>query len=374
MRFVFTAPRYHTNQHFPIKALLDAGHEVSFLVLRQGQSETYEALMPCVLGCSSVFDVLCRLAAKGLRIRYSETGGIPPVLKLWREMRRVRPSVVVVRDPGSAYGLLSVLMSKLIGARLIFYTQTPRHRRLNLWKRSVRVLVPLIAGAGWFTPVLGDAQQYHSPNRTPRYVPFVIEPQTAPEERSRFKGGFIHLLTIGKFIPRKEHDLFLDAVERLSRRYSVRAAIVGACTSHQHCDELKRIQRRRAQLRLDDVVSINVNLSFRDVQKMYATHDVFVLASCDEPAAVSPLEAMAHSLPVVLSDSNGTSCYLRSGENGLVFRSGDLDDLVTCLDGMLEDRERLVNMGRRSYQMVLTEHAPARYVNALLAMAGSSRQ
>ena len=39
MRFVYTAPRYHTNQHFPIKALLEAGHEVSFLALAQGQSE-----------------------------------------------------------------------------------------------------------------------------------------------------------------------------------------------------------------------------------------------------------------------------------------------------------------------------------------------
>ena len=33
MHFVFTAPRFHTNQHFPAKALLDAGHQVTFLVL-----------------------------------------------------------------------------------------------------------------------------------------------------------------------------------------------------------------------------------------------------------------------------------------------------------------------------------------------------
>ena len=33
---MFTAPRYHTNQHFVVKALLDAGHEVSFLALVRG--------------------------------------------------------------------------------------------------------------------------------------------------------------------------------------------------------------------------------------------------------------------------------------------------------------------------------------------------
>ena len=47
------------------------------------------------------------------------------------------------------------------------------------------------------------------------------------------------------------------------------------------------------------------------------------LPSSDEPAAVSHLEAMSHSLPVICSDSNGTRCYIRQGENGYVFRTGD---------------------------------------------------
>ena len=36
MRFVFTAPRFHTNQRYAFRALLDAGHEVTMLVLRRG--------------------------------------------------------------------------------------------------------------------------------------------------------------------------------------------------------------------------------------------------------------------------------------------------------------------------------------------------
>ena len=55
MHFVFTAPRYHTNQHFAMKALLDAGHEVSFLALKRGHSEVYDALDPTILG-----DIKCQ--------------------------------------------------------------------------------------------------------------------------------------------------------------------------------------------------------------------------------------------------------------------------------------------------------------------------
>ena len=50
MRFVFTAPRFHTNQRYAFKALLDAGHEITALVLRRGQSEAYDVLEPRVLG------------------------------------------------------------------------------------------------------------------------------------------------------------------------------------------------------------------------------------------------------------------------------------------------------------------------------------
>ena len=108
------------------------------------------------------------------------------------------------------------------------------------------------------------------------------------------------------------------------------------------------------------------------MQHCYSTHDVFVLASRSEPAAVSPLEAMAHSLPVVCSDSNGTSCYVRPGVNGFVFRNDDLGDLVACLDQVINNRTRLIEMGRRSYEFVESEHSPSGYADALVQMASPS--
>ena len=50
MHFLFTASVYHTNQHFAVKALQDAGHEVSYLALAREQSEVYDALCPTILG------------------------------------------------------------------------------------------------------------------------------------------------------------------------------------------------------------------------------------------------------------------------------------------------------------------------------------
>ncbi len=373
MRLAFTAPRYHTNQHFPVKALMEAGHEVSFLVLRRGQSETYDALAPRVLGCSHVFEALRRMTAALPGVRLSSDGGIPPVRKFWREMRRLRPSAVVVRDPFSAYGLLAVLAAKLVGARPVFYTQTPAHRRSSGWKLRAAVLARGMAGAGWITPVLGSPDQGKTANGPLCYVPFAMPPQTSPDGRRWFAGGAVNVLAIGKFEPRKNHPLFLDAVHRLSSRCPVRATIIGECSTPAHRKELEAVKGRRRSLGLDETVRIEVNLPFHEVQQRFKEHDMFVLASRDEWAAVSPLEAMAHSLPVVCSDSNGTACYIRPGENGFVFRADDLDDLEACMYRIASDRDLLAAMGRRSYELVVSEHAPEKYAQAIMEIAGGTR-
>ena len=378
MRFVYTAPRYHTNQHFPVKALLKAGHKVSFLTLTRGQSEEHEALTPTVLGYSPTYDRLLRLIGKCMDknlLAYppgggGRIGGIPPVLKFWNEMRRRRPSVVIIRNPASGYGLLSIFATKLIGAKLIFYTQGPKYRKLKEWKRLLSSFACWTTGAEWITPVLGVPDQY-APVDKWHYVPFVIEPQVSLQEKSWFVGDAINLLAIGKYQPRKNYRLFLEVVDRLSRRYSIRSTIIGECSTPVHQRELESLRKYSERLGLDDKVEFKTNLPFPDVQMHYSKHDVFVLPSRDEPAAISHLEAMAYSLPVVCSDSNGTRCYIRPGENGFVFRTNDLDDLEACLDRIMSDRKRLVEMGGRSYGLAISEHAPERYVDTLVAIVNS---
>ncbi len=373
MRFVFTAPRFHTNQRYAFKALLDAGHEVTVLALRRGRSEAYDVLEPRVLGTSRVFNFLRRAASALPGMHWSDVGGMPPVLTLWREIRRLKPDAVVVRNPSSAYGLLATLMVRLAGAQLVFYSQTPRFRRVSRARQTLEKLFLGLAGSRWFSPVLGDAERNILPRDSPAYVPFVMEPQSSPASRRWFSEGQVNILHVGKFEPRKHHDMFLEVVARLLRRHFLHATIVGECSTEAHCTELTAIKQLRERLGLSDAVSIETNVPYLDMGMRYSGHDLFVLASRDEPAAFSLLEAMAHSLPVVCSDSNGTRCYVQGGSNGYVFRSGDLDDMAMQVERVIEDRGRMVDMGRCSYEIVRTEHAPGRYVDALVGMAVYTR-
>ena len=358
MHFVFTAPRYHTNQHFAMKALLDAGHEVSFLALKRRHSEVYDALDPTILGESSASRVFRR-----------ERMSTPPVPHFVREMWDLKPDVVVVRNPLSAYGMLSIVTARLMRSTVVFYSQTPVFRPFGWWQKFIRSSPAWAAKAKWITPVLGDPDDHPQAFDALRYVPFVMEPQTAPHQRRWFRNNTINVLCVAKFMERKNHRLFLQAISRLSARHRVRATIIGECSGDPARARLAEIKRFQGYLGLEKEVHFRTNLSYWDVQREYTEHDLFVLPSSDEPAAVSPLEAMSHSLPVISSDTNGTKCYIRPGENGYVFRTDDLEDLEQCMERVVTDRGTLMQMGARSYDLVVSEHSPARYVDSLVAIA-----
>ena len=358
MHFLFTAPRYHTNQRFAVKALLDAGHRVTFVALRTQHSEVYDELDPVVLGETRFAPWL----PGGERLS-------PPPGGFWKLIRRLRPDAVVARAPYSAYFLLSVAAGRLAGARVVYYSQHRMHRRQARWKAAVNSLAAGLAGAKWITPVLGSPDRHSPAFGALRYVPFVMESQTPPQERKWFRCGAVNVMTVGKFYRRKEHVLLLEAIARLSERYPVSATVIGECTEDENRRELARVEKSRDALGLGDRVRIKTNLTYHEVQREYAAHDLFVLPSSDEPAAVSHLEAMSHSLPVICSDSNGTQCYIRQGENGYVFRTGDGRDLERRMEDIVSDRARLVEMGESSHELVVSEHSPERYVETMEALA-----
>ena len=358
--FLFTAPRYHTNQHFAMKALLDAGHQVTFLALGRGKSEVHDSLEPTILPKSAVMRTM------GV--------SVPSPLRLWSTMRRLKSGIVVVRNPNSPFGLLSVVMARVMRCNVVFYSQTPMHRRLGWCGRFIRSFPAQIARARWITPVLGSPDAHPPAFGALRYVPFVMEPQTCPEQKQWFRDGVINLLSVGKFQARKHHRMLLWAISDLSERFSVRATVVGECTTTEHQRELRDLEDLRSALGLSGKVCFKTNLSYWDVHLEYARHDLFVLPSRDEPAAVSHLEAMSHSLPVICSDSNGTQYYIRQGENGYVFRTDDLDHLEECMEGIISNRARLIEMGARSYELVVSEHSPAKYVERMVSIADGRSQ
>ena len=360
LRFLFVASRYHIDQHFAAKALVDAGHEVLFLTSMRSAHDVYDEHHPVI-----------HLVAGKKPGRDFIDEGIPSLTGLWRQMKALDPDVVVVRNPTYLRRALQVVVARLIGSTIILNDQSPMHRPAR-WKGVILQLASGLAGAKWITPVLGRPDIHPPAFGAMRYVPFVMEPQTNPDQRHWFQDDAINVISVGRFEDRKDHRLFIRVVADLSKRYPIRATVIGECTSQEHSRELSEAMNLSEALGLGDNVRFLTNMQFSDVQQEYTKHDLFVLASRGEPASVSPLEAMAHSLPVICSDSNGTRCYIRPGENGYVFRTDDIGDLEICMERIICDRSRLTEMGARSYELVVSEHSPTKYVENLVSIAQGS--
>ena len=78
------------------------------------------------------------------------------------------------------------------------------------------------------------------------------------------------------------------------------------------------------------------------------------MPSIEEAASISQIEAMAHGLPVICSDDNGTAHYVKHGVNGFVVKA-DKESMIQALDYFLENPQEIEAFGSRSVELVQTE-------------------
>jgi glycosyltransferase involved in cell wall biosynthesis len=75
-----------------------------------------------------------------------------------------------------------------------------------------------------------------------------------------------------------------------------------------------------------------------------------------ELLSISTLEAIACGKPVLLADALALPELVRNGENGYLFRSGDVDDLVRVINLQADHPELLLPMGKISREIALAHN------------------
>lgn len=89
-----------------------------------------------------------------------------------------------------------------------------------------------------------------------------------------------------------------------------------------------------------------------DVEQLLAAFDIYVHPSLSEGLGVSIMEACASGLPVVASKTGGIPEIVKDGFNGLLFESGNENDLALKLKLLINDPKLRVGMGEFSSVMV----------------------
>ncbi|MFZ0482229.1 MAG: glycosyltransferase family 4 protein [Desulfobacterales bacterium] len=89
-----------------------------------------------------------------------------------------------------------------------------------------------------------------------------------------------------------------------------------------------------------------------DIEKIYPAGDILVMLSKFDTFGMVVTEAMAASLPVIISETVGAKDLVIQGENGFVVDREDIDMISSKINFMLNKQKRL-EMGERAHQTAL---------------------
>jgi glycosyltransferase involved in cell wall biosynthesis len=321
--------RFHTNLYYRVKALQAAGFRMSLIVWGREQSECHDIIEPFEVGFSPFFQNLNKLIeripnkkiVKFLKhdLPFVDLEEIINYKVLWKKFKEEKPDVALVRAyPGLTFFIMA-LFAKIFSKKVFLFAQLNKHYGETTRKKIyLFFLKNILRVKGIITPlenILAEKDPFFI------YVPFAIE---APDfAKEYFRSGRINILSIGKFVRRKDQLLLLEVVNELKNSYNLSLTLIG---EEREADIFQKIKDYIKNNNLEKIVDIRTNLPYKETLAAYKDFDLFVLPSHSEPAAYSPLEAMANKLPVIVSDTCGTKCYIKKGENGYIFKSRNKED------------------------------------------------
>ena len=372
MRIMYLAPRFHTNQAAAVKGWIDRGDEVLFVSYYTAIIEDYSYVQPVVLGFSPIFDLIDKLymevlhrkdaAASAFKINH----GFPQVFKLRKIIREWKPDLIIMRDR-TLYTIAGYLLGRR--SKCILYNQSPMWDdppKSDIMHRLVRKLTPKYR----MTPVMGAKEPGKEIADRSYFVPFVVEPQIAPDQKKYFKNDCINILCIGKFEPRKHHMMLMDVMSEIAKTSGIKyhLTVIGEATGRLQKEFLEKVKAHIADNHYEKTVTLLTNVPREKTNEYFADADVFVIPSTREMASISQLEAMCFSIPAICSDQNGSACYVVDGVNGYRFRDCDQEDLKDKLFLLLKSRQQIVDMGARAYQSILENNAFQNYYAGIQAI------
>jgi glycosyltransferase involved in cell wall biosynthesis len=112
----------------------------------------------------------------------------------------------------------------------------------------------------------------------------------------------------------------------------------------------KQLERRAAQLGIEEKVRFLGDVPSKDLGKLYAGSDMLVLPSVSEGSPLVVVEAMACQVPVLATRIAGLPSMIEDWETGFLVKPGDVGQLamgIRFLAGDAELRRRMGANGRR---------------------------
>lgn len=191
---------------------------------------------------------------------------------------------------------------------------------------------------------------------------------------------------VGRLVPIKNHDLFLDVIAQVEKRTGkrIRAFIVG------DGEERERLQQRATELGLSQAsgpyfnghgfghgvngkpvvpaATITFTSWIKEVDIVNAGVDIVMLTSLNEGTPVSLIEAQAANKPVLSTRVGGIENVVLPGRTGLLSESGDIEGLSAHLTELVMNAGLRSRLGNEGWEHVRNRYHFSRLVDDTAAL------
>jgi glycosyltransferase involved in cell wall biosynthesis len=175
-----------------------------------------------------------------------------------------------------------------------------------------------------------------------------------PKEPQKPINGVLSLLSIANLVPVKDYFTVLEALKRVKDDgFSFHYSIIGEGPLRNE------IETRIRELGLSKMVQLLGRVN--DPETHLARADIFIHSSKGEGCSNAILEAMYMALPVIASDTGGTSEIV--GTNAILFEYKNIRQLYEAIKKLLQDESLRKDMSDESYQIASSRFS----VNSMLA-------
>lgn len=177
---------------------------------------------------------------------------------------------------------------------------------------------------------------------------------------SRAAGAPPVIGTMGRFIPRKGFDYFIEACALLHQRGVTFRAMLGG-----EGEEEESLRARIRQHGLEGVVTMPGWVSNKPA--FYAALDLFVFPSAHEPFGIVLIEAMSYGLAVIAADAEGPSEIIHTGEDGVIVPKQNPAALADAMEALLADVARRQALGAQARSNVTRDYSKQAMADRLRA-------
>lgn len=172
---------------------------------------------------------------------------------------------------------------------------------------------------------------------------------------------------IGRLVPIKDHDFFLEVVRNILHKSSkkLRFFIIGDGETRGSIEEKAKELNLDFQTEKDQDYSASLVFTswIKDADWAIAGLDIIALTSKNEGTPVSLIEAQASSRPVVSTNVGGIENVVHNNVTGLLSPVGDLNLFTDNLNTLIDNDQKRFVFGSKAKENVIKKYHYQRLVN-----------